>query len=414
MAMLDQLPTLLLVRCPGIHDRVRDFLQRAFTNWGMDLPTPRDLPFVTRLSTFDALARNALMLRIPVEHLESEDQASLFNFEGPPASIEDSGLPVTLRPTALQRTAGIYDEDALCDALCCELLDLDSPKNAALVVWGEAWDAAGWEFSAQFFNNWGLGLQTVKQLALHNPARIYLAARSQEKAEEAIRGLQTTNPNTTNITFLKLDLASLESVKVAASEFLKRETRLDIIVNNAGIMMTPEGLTEDGYEIQFGTNVMGPALFTQLLLPTMRETSKVNPQTRVVMLSSAAHIWAPSNVYDFAELRTTMPHRKTTERYTMSKLADLHYTKALAERKTDVKGFFLRPFLHVVGIFATPVEKGALSQIWAAVSPGAKSGQYYGPVGKAESGSQAGQNRELQESLLAYIQTELKDHVGKV
>ncbi|KAF6823939.1 hypothetical protein CMUS01_10481 [Colletotrichum musicola] len=179
IAMLDQLPILLLVRCPGIRDRIRDFLQRAFTNWGMDLPTPRDLPFVTRLSTFDALVRNALMLCIPVEYLESEDQASLFNFEGPSAPIEDSGLPATLRPTALQRTvrhhpwldlfpiprmrdnilcgiqAGIYDEVVLCDVLCCELLDLDGPNNAALVVWGEPWDAAGWEFSAQFFNKWG-------------------------------------------------------------------------------------------------------------------------------------------------------------------------------------------------------------------------------------------------------------------
>ncbi|KAF6829781.1 short-chain dehydrogenase reductase [Colletotrichum plurivorum] len=278
--------------------------------------------------------------------------------------------------------------------------------------------------------NAGLGLETVKQLALHNLARIYLAARSQEKAEDAIRGLQTANPNAKNITFLKLDLASLESVKAAASESLKH--RLDILVNNAGIMMTPQGLTQDGYEIQFGTNVMGPALFTQLLLPTMRATAKVNPQTRVVMLSSAAHVWAPSNVYDFAELRTTMLHRKTTERYTTSKLADLHYAKALAERETDVKvipvhpgmvatnlhhaseGLFLRPFLYAAGLFATPVEKGALSQIWAAVSPEAKSGQYYGPVGKAESGSKASQNRELQESLFAYIQMELKDHAGKV
>ncbi|KAF6823938.1 short-chain dehydrogenase reductase [Colletotrichum musicola] len=281
--------------------------------------------------------------------------------------------------------------------------------------------------------NSGLGLKTVKQLAPHNPARVYLAARSQEKAEEAISGLQTANPNTTNITYLKLDLASLERVKAAASEFLKRETRLDILVNNAGIMMTPEGLTQDGYEIQFGTNVMGPALLTQLLLPTMRETAKVNPQTRVLMLSSAAHAWAPSNVYDFAELRTTMPHRKMTERYTTSKLADLHYAKALAERETDVKvipvhpgmvatnihhaseGLFLRPFLHAAGgLVATSVEKGALSQIWAAVSPEAKSGQYYGSIGKAESGYKASQNRELQESLFVYIQTELKDHVGKV
>lgn len=274
--------------------------------------------------------------------------------------------------------------------------------------------------------NAGLGLETVKQLSSHNAARIYLAARSQEKAEQAIRELQAASQKATDIIFLKLDLASLESVKDSASDFLQRETRLDILINNAGIMMTPEGLTKDGYEIQFGTNVVGPALFTELLLPIMRETAKINPQTRVMMLSSAAHVWAPSDVYKVDEFKTKMSNRATTERYTTSKLADLHYAKALAEREPQVKiipvhpgmvatnlhhaseGLFLRPFLFTAAkLFATPVEKGALSQIWAAVSPDAKSGQYYGPVGKAECGSKASQNHDLQERLYAYVQSEL-------
>lgn len=273
--------------------------------------------------------------------------------------------------------------------------------------------------------NAGLGFETVKQLSSHNAARIYLAARSREKAEQAIRELRAANQKTSDIVFLKLDLASLDSVKGAAADFLQRETRLDILVNNAGIMMTPEGLTKDGYEIQFGTNVVGPALFTHLLLPLMRETAKINPQTRVVMLSSAAHAMAPSNIYKVSEFRTKMSNRKTTERYTMSKLADLHYAKALAEREQHVKivpvhpgmvatnlhhaseGLFLRPFLFAAILFATPVEKGALSQIWAAVSPDARNGQYYGPVGKAETGSKASQNHDLQEQLYEYVQGEI-------
>lgn len=274
--------------------------------------------------------------------------------------------------------------------------------------------------------NTGLGLETVKQLSSHNAMRIYLAARSKDKAEQAIRELRAANQKATDIVFLKLDLASLESVKDAASEFLSRETRLDILVNNAGIMMTAEGLTKEGYEIQFGTNVIGPALFTQLLLPVMRETAKTNPQTRMVMLSSAAHAMAPSDIYKFGEFKTKMSNRATTERYTISKLADLHYAKALAEREPHVKivpvhpgmvatdlhhaseGLFLRPFLFTAAkLFATPVGKGALSQIWTAVSPDAKSGQYYGPVGKAECGSKASQNHELQEQLYTYVQSEL-------
>lgn len=280
--------------------------------------------------------------------------------------------------------------------------------------------------------NVGLGYETIRQLSLHNPARIYLAARSKDKAMKAIHDLRESHPKAADIQFLQLDLASFESVKAAAAEFLRRESRLDILVNNAGIMMTPEGLTKEGYEIQFGTNVMGPALFTQLLLPTLRETAKINPQTRVVMLSSAAHARAPDDIYKFDEVRTTMFDRHTTARYTMSKLADLHYAKALAEREKEVKiipvhpgmvatnlhhastGRFLKPFLYAAIMFATPVEKGALSQLFAAVSPDAKSGQYYGPVGKEESGSKLAQNRDLQEKLFAWVQGELVGHVETI
>ncbi|KAF4970030.1 hypothetical protein FSARC_2847 [Fusarium sarcochroum] len=279
--------------------------------------------------------------------------------------------------------------------------------------------------------NVGLGFETIRQICKHNPAQIYLAARSQDKAEKAIKDLLQENPKASNISYLKLDLASLDSVEAAATDFLSRETRLDILVNNAGIMMTPEGLTEEGYEIQFGTNVVGPALFTQLLLPVKRATAKVNPQTRVVMLSSAVHVRAPKDIYKFDEFKTTMADRGTTDRYAISKLADLHYARALAKREKAVKiipvhpgmvatnlhhastGLFLKPFLHFAILFATPVEKGALSQIYATVSPKAKSGQYYGPIGKEEAGSTASQSPELQEDLFGYVQQELKN-LGKL
>ncbi|KAJ5390380.1 uncharacterized protein N7496_001448 [Penicillium cataractarum] len=280
--------------------------------------------------------------------------------------------------------------------------------------------------------NIGLGYETILQLSLHNPARVYLAARSKEKATKAIHDLRESHPKAADIQFLQLDLASFESVKAAAAEYLHRESRLDILVNNAGIMMTPEGLTKEGYEIQFGTNVVGPALFTQILLPTLRKTVKINPQARVVMLSSAAHARAPDDVYKFDEVRTTMSDRHTTARYTMSKLADLHYAKALAEREKEFKiipvhpgmvatnlhhastGYFLKPFLYAAIMFATPVEKGALSQIFAAVSPDVKTGQYYGPVGKEESGSKLAQNRALQERLFKWVQGELLGHVETI
>ncbi|KAL1881804.1 hypothetical protein Daus18300_000857 [Diaporthe australafricana] len=277
--------------------------------------------------------------------------------------------------------------------------------------------------------NVGLGLETIKQLRRNKPKKIYLAARSEEKAETAIDQLEESEPDGSPLCFLKLDVSSFASVKSAAETFLNIESRLDILINNAGIMMTPEGLTEDGYEIQFGTNVLGPALFTQLLLPLVQRTGKINPQARVVMLFSASENVAPSDVYQFEELKTTISHRNTTARYTQSKLAVTHYASAMAERHSDVKiipvhpgmvstnlhhnstGLFLRPFLYAAICFATPVEKGALSQIWASVSPDAKSGEYYGPIGLAGKGSKASKNHDLQEKLYKWVQEQLTPYL---
>ena len=246
----------------------------------------------------------------------------------------------------------------------------------------------------------------MKQLSTHNAAHIYVACRSRDKAEAAISSIKREIPSACLLSFLELDLASFDSIKAVAADFNDKESCLDILVNNAGIMMVPEGLTREGYEVQFGTNVMGTALFTQLLLPRLRDTARINTQARVAILCSAAHTRAPSDVHDFDKLKADMRERHTTARYTTSKLADIHYAQALAKREHAVRiipvhpgmvatnlhhastGIFLKPFLNVaVGIFATPVEKGALCQVWAAVSPDARTGQYYGPVGKEETGS---------------------------
>jgi NAD(P)-dependent dehydrogenase (short-subunit alcohol dehydrogenase family) len=277
--------------------------------------------------------------------------------------------------------------------------------------------------------NSGLGLETVRQLGKHRPARIYLAARSQDKAEAAIKQLRESNLEICPIVFLKLDLSSFSSVKAAAQTFASAESRLDILVNNAGIMMTAEGLTEDGYEIQFGTNVMGPVLFTQLLIPILQRTAKLNPQTRVVNVSSASERVVPSDVYQLAELKTDMSNRHTTARYCTSKLANIHCTSALAERYEDVKfvsvhpgtvrtnlannttGFFLRAFIYASSPFSSSAETGALAQIWAAVSPDVKSGEYYAPVAVPSSRSKASRDRELGEKLWGWIEEELKGHL---
>ncbi|PIG85641.1 hypothetical protein AARAC_003030 [Aspergillus arachidicola] len=279
--------------------------------------------------------------------------------------------------------------------------------------------------------NSGLGFETIRQLSKHAPAHVYLAARSKEKAETAIQKIRDSVTNAAPLSFLPLDLSSFDSIKSAAHEFQRLESRLDILVNNAGIMFTPEGLTKDGYEIQFGTNHMGHALFIELLLPILQSTAKINPETRVVNLASASESLAPNDIYNFDELKTIASHRSTQNRYTISKMANIHYNYYLAQKHsssgvkficvhpgmvatnlhTNATGFFLKAFIYTAGVFATPVEKGARNQLWASVSSDAKNGEYYAPVGVAPAGSKQTKNRDLQTQLGEWTQKELSAHV---
>ena len=103
----------------------------------------------------------------------------------------------------------------------------------------------------------GLGYESLIHLARHKPTKLYLCARSKEKYENAMNGIRTSVPEAANfVRYLKLDLASLSSVQEAANAFNAENTRLDILMNNAGIMAQPPALTTDGFEIQFGTNHM--------------------------------------------------------------------------------------------------------------------------------------------------------------
>ncbi|KAJ8128033.1 hypothetical protein O1611_g5604 [Lasiodiplodia mahajangana] len=273
--------------------------------------------------------------------------------------------------------------------------------------------------------NAGLGFEMIRQLAQHNPTRIYLASRSAEKGNAAIQEINKSIPNAAPISLLTLDLSSFESIKAAAKTFRERETRLDILVNNAGIMMTPEGLTKEGYEIQFGTNHMGHAFLTHLLLPVLRETTKISSEVRVVSVSSATEARAPGDIYKFDEFKTTMSNRGTTVRYGISKIANLHYSSALAQHYPEVKfiavhpgmvvtdlhrnstGFLLRLFLHAAVPFGTPVEKGVLNQLWAAVSQDAENGGFYAPVASPWTPSKNGRNTELRDQLYDWTQEEI-------
>ena len=189
----------------------------------------------------------------------------------------------------------------------------------------------------------GLGKETVLQLAKHGPGKLYLTARSKSKADAAIAEITKAVPHA-KIDFLELDLASFASVKRAADTILAVESRLDILMNNAGVMALPPGVTEDGYEIQFGTNHMGHALLTRLLMPLLTKTAALpDSDVRIINLSSGAHSLTPSGGFAPEACKTDMSSTHTYVRYGQSKLANILYTKELAKRYPKIASVAVHP-----------------------------------------------------------------------
>src|SRR5438445_9323536 len=131
--------------------------------------------------------------------------------------------------------------------------------------------------------NSGVGYESAVALA-HKGARVVMACRSMDKAERARQELLTRVPGAA-VDVLPLDLGNLQSVRTFAESFNAHYDRLDILMNNAGIMVPPYGKTADGFETQFGTNHLGHFALTALLLPKLLET----PTTRVVTVSTSAY-----------------------------------------------------------------------------------------------------------------------------
>ncbi|KAH0848006.1 hypothetical protein AYO21_03630 [Fonsecaea monophora] len=279
--------------------------------------------------------------------------------------------------------------------------------------------------------NSGCGKEMVLQLAKHYPQRIYLAARSQTKYDDAMKDISQAAPNA-DVKFLQLDLSSLASVKRAADQVISENDRLDTLVNNAGIMAHPHGLTEDGYEIQFGTNHMGHALLTRLLLPLMQSTaSKPGSDVRIINLSSNGHNMAWGAGIYFDQLKTTMQSLGPTRLYGQSKLANVLHARELARRypeilsvslhpgrvetnlanvifdQNDFGGRFLKFFDSAAGTLS--VQQGTLTQLWAAVwkRQEVTNGAYYIPVGKENCGSSQSRNTELAKKLWEWTESEL-------
>ncbi|EHK17827.1 uncharacterized protein TRIVIDRAFT_44846 [Trichoderma virens Gv29-8] len=284
--------------------------------------------------------------------------------------------------------------------------------------------------------NAGIGLQTVKQLALHG-AKVYLGARSESRAKQAIDSIlseyQTINKE--HIIWLPLDLSKPSNIVEAARLLSSWENRLDILINNAGIAAEDFTTTAEGFEFTIAVNHIGHFVLTTNLLPLLKETaSQVGSDVRVVTISSSAERFAPKhNVFatakDLCDPGTTNPNdytsRKTVfSRYGASKLANILFTRELQRRldQEEVKIIaltldpgpvatdggmgvfpgFLKPVLKLV--MKSP-EKGALNQLFCATAkevanePHTYKGKFLSAPGKINPGSERSRNSELAQSL---------------
>ena len=173
--------------------------------------------------------------------------------------------------------------------------------------------------------NTGIGKETAIDLAKRN-ARVILACRSQEKGKKAEMDVRRES-GSSNVHFHQLDLSSLASIKKFAKEILSEESRIDILINNAGVMYCAFGKTEDGFETQFGVNHLGHFLLTNLLLDKIKQA----PEGRIITVSSIGHTFASK--FDLDTINSEA-HYSPYDAYHKSKLANVLFTKALAKRLT--------------------------------------------------------------------------------
>jgi NAD(P)-dependent dehydrogenase (short-subunit alcohol dehydrogenase family) len=239
-------------------------------------------------------------------------------------------------------------------------------------------------------SNTGLGCETATALAAKG-AHVVLAVRNLDKGKAAADLIVRARPGA-DVSVQELDLTSLASIADAAGELRARHDHLDLLVNNAGVMMTPKSTTKDGFELQLGTNHLGHFAFTGRLMELLLAT----PLSRVVTVSSLSHRFGRIRFDDLQSERSYRP----AGAYGRSKLANLLFTHELQRRLrgTDTVALaahpgasnsellrYLPPLLRLVfRPLAQSAETGALPTLRAAADPHASGGDYYGPGGFAQ------------------------------
>ncbi len=246
--------------------------------------------------------------------------------------------------------------------------------------------------------NTGIGYETAAVLA-YRGAHVVLAVRNLEKGNAALARIVAASPRA-DVTLQQLDLTSLDAIRSAADALRAAYPRIDLLINNAGVMWTPKQVTADGFELQFGTNHLGHFALTGLLLDNLLSVR----DSRVVTVSSLGHRLRAAIHFD--DLQWEHGYDRIAA-YGQSKLANLLFTYELQRRLAanadartiavaahpggsntelarNLPGVF-RPLKAVLGpvLFQSPAM-GALPTLRAATDPAVQGGQYYGPAGFLE------------------------------
>ena len=243
--------------------------------------------------------------------------------------------------------------------------------------------------------NTGLGFETARALAAKG-AKVLIAVRDVEKGRAAVAKISGVHP-AADVSVLELDLSSLASVRQAAARLRAEHDRIDLLLNNAGVMYTPRASTVDGFELQFGTNHLGHFAFTGLVLDRIRGVVG----SRIVSVSSVGH--RILSAIDFDDLTFEKGYNRVAA-YGRSKLANLLFTYGLERRLREAGaataalaahpgvastelGRYIPPLAFIAKYapwMAQSPRMGALATLRAATDPTAVGGQFFGPKGIGE------------------------------
>ena len=267
--------------------------------------------------------------------------------------------------------------------------------------------------------NSGIGYAMAQALACKG-ATVILACRDRQKGEAAVRQIAMVKAGSSEVMaqLMLLDLADLASVRRFASDFASHHERLDILINNAGIMAVPFERTVDGFESQFGTNHLGHFALTGLLLDKIIRT----PQARVVTLSSGGERFG---MIDFDNLNAERSYDRLGA-YSQSKLANLLFTYELQRRFENAGIDAIAASAHpgwtesnlqvhwrmvrmLNPLMAQGPEMGALPALYAATAPDIQGGDYYAPDGWLELRGHPSRARSSERSYDAAVAARLWD-----